>query len=355
MAERKLKTRTREEVKYEVDPPEEVIALRAQLSQAEKRLTEYKAGVGSIQSAMRDIAESVLAMPQPKPFYKKPQVRKVKSPVALVVHFTDWQTGAVQDADEIEGINAYSPEIQRARLTHFVGDVLDWTELHRSSYYVDECRVLATGDFISGGIHDELRVTNEWPAPRQAVEAAYMLAENVSALSAHFPKVVVEFLIVDNHGRLSKKPQHKEAGYNNHNYPLAVLAKEVLRAHENVEFNIYPRAMQVVEVKNRRYLLIHGHQVMGWAGFPYYGLQRQVGKEAMKRMRTLQQRLMFYRVITGHWHAPLRHPWYWIGGSVSGTDAFDHEQGREAEPCQVAWFVHPKHGEFDETNWMLRG
>ena len=56
----------------------------------------------------------------------------------------------------------------------------------------------------------------------------------------------------------------------------------------------------------------------------------------------------------GHWHAPLEHPHYWIGGSVSGTDAYDHKNGRHADPQQVSWFVHPKWGEFDRTCWQLK-
>jgi len=353
MAEKKLKTRTVEEVRYEVDPPEEVRALLAQLAAAEARLDEYKEEVGSIQVAMRGVSNAVLAMRPPKLMYLKPKVQKVSTPIALVIHNTDWHMGAVQDADEIEGFNEFSPAILGNRIINFARDVLSWTELHRASYHVDECRVLVTGDLISGDIHDELRVTNEWPSPRQAVEAGRLLAGEISLLSPHFKDVVVDFVTVDNHGRMTKKPQHKEGGYNTLNFPLAEVARLLLRDHKNVQFNIYPREQQVVEVKGQRYLLYHGHGIMGWAGFPYYGIQRKVAKDAVKRMR--QRKAEFDRVILGHFHAPLRHPWYWIGGSASGTDALDHSQGREAEPCQVAWFVHPKHGEFDETNWMLRG
>jgi len=56
----------------------------------------------------------------------------------------------------------------------------------------------------------------------------------------------------------------------------------------------------------------------------------------------------------GHFHAPLAHPWYWIGGSASGTDAYDHQNGRRAKPIQVAWIVHPKRGEFNRTEFELK-
>lgn len=347
-----IKTVSAEKALYDADPPPEVRALRGELEKLHAEIDELKAEQGTVHGIMRNIAESIAAIPAPKLSYEKPTKKRVRNPVSLVLHNCDWHMGAIQSEDEIEGFNEFSPDILRDRiLKKLVPALLRWTELHRSTYTVDECVIIVTMDLISGDIHDELRVTNAWPIPRQAVEAGNLFAQEVSLLSPHFEKVRVELITVDNHGRLTRRPQHKEGGYNTINYPLAVIAKELLRVHSNVTFNIYPKEQQIVEVKGRRYLLVHGHQVRGWAGFPYYGLQRKAGREALKRMRRGARH--FDRIILGHWHAPLQHPWYWIGGSASGTDAYDHSNGREAAPIQCAWFVHPKHGEFDRTDWAL--
>src|SRR3546814_1528056 len=42
-----------------------------------------------------------------------------------------------------------------------------------------------------------------------------------------------------------------------------------------------------------------------------------------------------------------------LGGSLSGTNAFDHANGRHCKAHQTGWFVHPEHGEFDWTRWWL--
>jgi hypothetical protein len=225
-------------------------------------------------------------------------------------------------------------------------------ELHRKNYHLDELRILVLGDLIIGGIHEELKVTNAFPEPVQCTKAGELLARQVSIMAQHFPKVIVEFIVEDNHARLTKKPQAKEAGINSFNYIVGFIAKEMLRVHKNVQFNIYPQYEAVVNVCGRRYLLCHGHGVSGWMGFPYYGIERRVGREAMKRMNGPDVR-KFHRVILGHWHAPMSHPWFWISGSVQGTDAYDHKNGRHAEPSQAAWMVHPKHGEFDRTDFTL--
>ncbi len=350
--EKDLSTVPLQDIKDEADPPEEVRALRTKVAQLEARLIEYKEEQGSIVGMVRDMAEHVKVIPAPKMFYKKPAKSKVGSPIALLLHNTDWHMGACQEEDEIEGFNEFSPEILRTRIIdRLVPRVLNWTELHRSNYDVDECRILSTGDMISGDIHDELRVTNAWPAPVQVVESAELFAEMISLLSPHFKKVVVEMILADNHGRLTKKPQHAEGGLNTFNYPLAVIVQKTLRDHKNVTINMYPREQQTIEVKNRDYLILHGHQIRGWAGVPWYGFDRKVGKEATKRM--VQKIARFDRMITGHFHAALQHPMYWVGGSPQGTNAHDHSNGRHAPPAQVAWFVHPKHGEFDRTEWIL--
>jgi hypothetical protein len=171
-------------------------------------------------------------------------------------------------------------------------------------------------------------------------------------LAPHFTKVRVEFIVEDNHSRLTKKPQAHEAGLNSLNYVVGFVAKERVKNLLNVEFNIYPQYEVVINVAGRRYLCCHGHGVMGWAGFPYYGIERKVAREALKRLNAPDV-TKFHKTLLGHWHSPLAHPWYWIGGSVSGTDALDHKQGRHSPPSQAAWVVHPRHGEFNRTDFWL--
>lgn len=204
----------------------------------------------------------------------------------------------------------------------------------------------------SGDIHEELRVTNVWPTPKQTVESANLLVSAVKAWAPHYPVVRVEFITEDNHSRLTKKPQAKEAGVNCFNYLVGMIAQARLANQKNVQFNVHPMYQKTIEVKGRRYLITHGHNVKGWAGFPYYGIERKAGREAIKRM--MKNIGKFDKIILGHWHAPLAHPWYWIGASAQGTDAYDHQNGRFAEPAQSLWFVHPEHGEFDRTDFQLK-
>lgn len=349
-----MKMTTIDQLKKEINPDEEVLNLRDTVLTLNRRIKELKKAYGDMKTFFRDLRMYIEEI-EPVPIeYTVPRTQKtVASPVTAVFHNTDGHMGAVQPPEEIENFGEFNPDICRARQVFWVQQGLEWVDLHRSSYRIDELVFIVTGDMISGDIHRELIATNAFPPPIQAVEAALLLADLVSMAAPHFKNVRVEFVVPDNHGRLTKKIQHKEAGMNSLNYIVGFIAKSRLEKIQNVEFNIWPQFQKVINVNTRRYLINHGHGVMGWAGFPYYGIERKVGREAIKRMMTNMNQ--FDRVICGHWHAPLSHPWYWIGGSVSGTDAYDHDNGRYCHPTQACWLVHPKWAEFDRTDFDLRG
>ena len=340
---------------------EEVGHLQNKLKASERELGEYRKEHGSLANFFRQLDAAIEPLkPVANEYKPRTGARKVSTAVAAVMHSTDGHHGAVQDASEIEGFGSFSPEIGESRQLGFARDVVEWVEMHRQGYSIAELHHLVTGDMIAGDIHEELRVTNAWPSPVQAIRAGELLAQQVSIAAPHFEKVTVEFIVADNHARLTKKPQAKEAGLNSLNYVVGHHAKALLADHKNVEFNIYPMHETVVHVLNRRYLLCHGHDVQGWAGIPWYGIERKMGRESVARLQIIMQDLEkahtvgFDRYIFGHFHTPMNMPLYTASGSVSGTDAFDHKQGRHSRPAQSAWMVHPDHAEFDWTSFNLR-
>jgi hypothetical protein len=94
-------------------------------------------------------------------------------------------------------------------------------------------------------------------------------------------------------------------------------------------------------------------------GIPWYSIERKVGKESQARMQIIMRDIErakdvgFHRYIFGHFHTPFDSELYACCGSVSGTDAYDHKNGRYSRPSQVAWMVHQKNGEFNRTNFKL--
>ena len=133
-----------------------------------------------------------------------------------------------------------------------------------------------------------------------------------------------------------------------------------LEKHDNVIFNIHAMNEKVISVSTMNYLITHMHGVRSWMGIPWYGIERRTAREATARQSIIMddikraKEIGFNKVIHGHFHTPFDTMLFSCGGSVSGTDAYDHQCGRYAEPSQSAWMVHPRHGEFNRVNFRLK-
>jgi len=224
---------------------------------------------------------------------------------------------------------------------------------------INKVNVLVTGDLISGDIHRELQVTNAFPVTVQVVEAAKVLAEQLTILCQNFETVVVHFIGADNHGRLTRKPEAKQEGLNSLNYLVGILAQAYTKKFPNLEFNVYPMHEKVVTCLNRNYLISHGHGMKSWLGIPYYAAERKLGKEFQARMQLIMDQKLkmseigFNKMIVGHFHTPINAPMYSFCGSVQGTDAYDHKDGRYAPPSQATWLIHERWKESGRVDFEL--
>jgi hypothetical protein len=270
------------------------------------------------------------------------------------VQLTDLHNGEVTERDEVDGFNEFSPEIFTARLQDLAAKVLDHVRVQRADgngYHIPRLHILGTGDYISGDIHEELKVTNAYPTPVQAVRAGYDIGAFVATMAPHFEQVTGDFITLDNHGRMTRKNQAAEGGENNWGYVVAHIIAQHVARFANVKINIHAKASALVPIGPEKYLLFHGHQIKGWAGLPYYGFDRRVAMEAIKRMGVPE--VAFTKMVMGHFHVAVDSPQWIIGGSLSGTNPFDHACGRHSQAHQTSWLVHEKHGQFGFTRWWL--
>lgn len=345
------------ELRDRSDPDPELQSLRRQREELKKELRSSQEEYGDLSAFFSDLKQAVVDHGQihrSSPLqYNASRSKKVGSPICCVMHWTDWHMGEMQDPEEIEDVDEFSPEILEHRiLQKLCPSVVDWVNIHRNNYKLDELVIIDTGDNIAGDIHQELQITNAFPSPVQCVRAAMLKAAAIKLLAPHFKKVTVHFLVADNHSRLTKRCQAKQEGYNSFNYIVGCITRQSVDQLKNVQFNLIAANRKVIQVNSRRYLICHGHDVKGWAGFPWYGIERMVGREAQSRMNDMPER-KFHRVVMGHWHTPIDTPMYLVGGSASGTNAYDHKNGRRSRACQCCWMVHPKNEEFDHTKFWL--
>jgi len=318
-----------------------------------RRIEELKLEMGEHEAVFESIRREFKSIEPRDPVIYTPTSKsdKVSAPLSAVLVLSDWHIGEYVESDEIERFNQFSWAIAQKRCYYLQKQFVNWVAVQRTATVVDELVIIVVGDMISGDIHQELQVTNEFPVPVQTVRAGVLLAKTIAEMAVHFKKVRVEYISADNHSRLTKKPQWKEGGFNSYSYIVGWIAKERLGRMANIEFKLHAMVKTLVEVQNTKYLCQHGHSIKGWAGIPWYGTDRHIAREAKARRRHISKN--FDKAIIGHFHAPLWTTDYIVNGSLSGTNEVDHAQGRDAEPCQVAFFVHPRYGEMNRIEFNV--
>lgn len=341
---------------------ESVQSLEAELNEQKKIFEYYKKTHGDLEVFFNRVEKAIKPYSAMPKLYKPEVIKKGDKDgkfIKAVIQISDGHMGAVQEPNEIEGFNIFNPKICENRQMYHARSFIDWIQVQRFGYTINDCHVIVTGDLISGDIHEELKITNAFPVPEQIIKAGNLLAAQLMTIASHFDTVTVDFVTEDNHARLTLKPQMKQAGVNSYNYLVGYIAKLLVAKQKNIDFRIHPVYEQVIEVNGRQYLTSHGHGVMGWGGIPWYGIERKVGKESQARLQVIMKDLGrakqvgFHKQVFGHWHIAFDMPLYSCSGSVSGTDAYDHKCGRYATPSQPAWLVSANHGEFNRINFDL--
>ena len=328
--------------------------LRQENARLQSEILKLHRESGGRQLLAQVIRETVKKLePLPPVAYRVPKKLSSDAKMAVVLKLSDWQIGEVIRAEETECFGVFNWKIAQERIAEIVRKVISWTATHRMAFNIPHLYVFCEQDFISGDIHDELKVTNEFPSPVQSVRAGQLLAKTIATLAPWFPEVHVCQVGGDNHSRLQKKPQAKQKAENSFGYVVYAVANESLRNIPNVEIQEQEGMTFLADVVGQKFLCEHGDTIKSHMGFPYYGIGRKKWREAFRRMIVRRKRdIGFDYMSLGHFHVPsVIEEICLINGSLTGTTEFDHSQGRHAGPSQVSFMVHPKHGIFDWTAW----
>ena len=347
---RKKLTEAMEEI-GKTRPEHQVLYLRKRIVSLEEDNQKLRVALGKGKEIAEAIATAVVTA---RPFngIRKRISRDQKPRAAAVVLFSDWHIGEVILETETEGFGNYNYSIAERRIFGVVDSFMRWVKVQRHSYAIEECAIIGIGDYISGDIHRELSVTNEFPVPVQTAKAGLLLGECIRRIAPDFASVTFYGVGADNHGRLTMKGEFKQKAASNMSFLVHTLTQAYLQEHKNVKILLAVGMKYLAEIQGYRFLIEHGDNVRGWMGIPYYSLERLQGREARRRMRNDKG---FDHQIIGHWHVPgIISKNILINGSLSGTSEYDHAVGRFSEPCQVAFMVSPNHGIFNWTAFMER-
>lgn len=328
---------------------QQVEFLKASIKKLKKENQKLKFLLEYQKEIAQAIKDAVIAYPPPKN-YPTIKTKKSNKRTVACLALGDWHIGEIIRPNETEGFGKYNSTIAKERLDSILVSFIKWINVQRKVYNIQECCVFGLGDYISGGIHQELLMNQEFPPIEQAIHAGKLLSDVLYQLSNYFNKVCFYGLSSDNHGRTFQKPIYKQKGLTNYSHVTLQIAKLGLANNKKIDFNEILAISKSVKVGGKQILITHGDCIRGWMGVPYYGIERLKGREYIRRATRNEK---FDYILMGHWHVPsLLSGNVLINGALSGPSEFDYANGRISEPCQVAFLMHSEHGLFNLV-WLF--
>jgi hypothetical protein len=294
--------------------------------------------IATLREAVMEAVSMLDIRPVPKPPTDKR--RKAGAEEAAFALLSDLQTGKVTPD--------YDTDVCRERVMRYARKIVELTEIQRKDHPVRVCHVGMLGDMIEGvDIFPGQAYLLDSTLYQQLMKTTpQILVEFVRYLLAHFDRVVV-WAVQGNHGRIGRKGTFGPE--DNADRMLYYLLSLLLADEPRVEFNMAdPKGERawylVARIGNYRAMLIHGDQIRGSSGYPWYGLGKKVHSWASGGVPDT-----FDDICLGHYHQlgamPLNKRMAWANGAVESTNTFAAETlAAQSDPKQWLLFIHPDKG-----------
>jgi hypothetical protein len=313
----------------------------------EQELLKAVAGEKSLRAMLDALAEKAAARFTAPPPYRAPKPTKRTTRESMVMLLSDWHSAEVISKEGTRGHNEYNALItsQRARRVTD-GAIGIKSKLEAGGWHFDEMVVALNGDFVPGTIHEIEKFTDAANVVVNVHGTAWILAQALRDLAGVYPTLRV-YCLSGNHGRLpdARRMQQKEP-LRNWDTLVYLYARAFLSNVPNIEWHI-PNAYSVLfDVKGFTFAQTHGHDIKGWAGIPFYGIQRSTRNQ--NALEAARRRTINYWLLS-HFHTQSSLPQaageVFVNGSLcGGTEYTVNGLGAADPPNQLMFGVHAEHG-----------
>lgn len=312
-------------------------SLARQLYEVKHKRADY---LSTVWEAVQDSLAGVALQPVKPPRLLKP---KGDGPEEVAVALlSDLQTGKITPD--------YNTDVCRERVMRYAEKIVKIANIQRADHPVRKCVVPALGDFLEG--------TDVFPGQQWLIDSTLyaqvfrstpvIFADFLRYLLANFEEVEV-YAVQGNHGRIGRKGVFgPEDNADKMVYRVTeLLTQDEPRLTWNITDYVGERSWyQVMQLGNYSALLIHGDQIRGAMGYPFYGLGKKVHSWASGGLPAGES---FNDVMLGHWHQLARIPMnkrtVWQNGSTESTNTFASEMlAAQSDPSQWLLFIDPEAG-----------
>jgi hypothetical protein len=268
---------------------------------------------------------------------------------SIVAHLSDVHRGEVVDMAEMDGFNAYSSAISRARLGRFFSRIASLATEHWTGAPPDELILCLGGDMLSGNIHLELIETNDAAVPRAVRDLAEDIAGGLVLLRHVVGVPIRVYTVPGNHSRLTLKSHAKRRAAHNLDLLVSDFTEAAVRGAgvTGVSFHATTSPDAYFSTYAFNWLLTHGDGMGVGGGKGYIGPIAPITKgHRLLIDSSLKAGKLVHYVLSGHYHTTVRTSFGWGNGSVVGYGEYAGKVLRaDPEPAkQNMLVVHERHG-----------
>lgn len=289
-------------------------------------------------------------VPVDVPKYTVARANQTKHKRSAIAPIFDIQYGQlVAPSDTPLNVGDFNTAVFDQRLSRWLEAVTGSIRDYAASHTIDEFVLPLGGDLVEGS---DIFAGQPWqleldPA-RQVVELKEKLAGAISTLIGFLKEEIgtrriMIVAVPGNHGKVGGKRSGATPSTMSWDWLCTEWLKDRLREEPIDVWGIEPGGALLFETAKRLFLLIHGDEIKGWGGLPFYGMTRYDGRA----MRLTGE--VYDYCLMGHHHQPASIPngsggEFIVSGDWVGANNLARNLGAASTPQQRLLFVSAKYG-----------
>jgi hypothetical protein len=343
-----MSTKQKTDAERLLDANDIIRAKQTQINALQRELRSRTQVNDTAESLRREIF-GLEAYTREPPTWLTPTLGTHKTTGVPLIFASDWHWGETVDPDQVGGMNAFNRKIAKERVKIMGDAVIDLCFNHMTNPTYPGVVFAVGGDMITGGIHEDLRETNDGPVTLSVVEVEEQLIGFITMLADKFGKVFVP-CVPGNHGRTTLKPRAKNRVFDSWEWVIYQHLEKWFVKDPRVTIHVPNEVDAHFAIYGHRFMLTHGDTLGVKGGDGIIGALGPIARGAIKVGRSEAQcGRDFDTLLIGHYHVYIPRgdavP-VLANGSLIGYNEYGRLMLRCAptRPTQALAFIHPKRG-----------
>ena len=266
----------------------------------------------------------------------KPSLSSNNNEATAVVLLSDWHWEEVVKPASVNYLNEFNKRIAEHRSEALFQTIVKYIKIHQRETSIKNLVLALLGDFISGGIHDELMEGNRLLSGEAIWEVQNRIASGIQFLLDNTDLKLIIPCSAGNHGRTTAKPRVATEHGNSYEWLMYQNLAMFFRNNKRVEFIINEGYHNYIDIYDYTLRFHHGHNMkyLGGLGGIYIPVNKAINQWNKAKKADLD--------CFGHFHQMKDGGTFISNGSLIGWNAFAIKIKADFEKPKQAFFLVDK-------------